>query len=265
LTSTRLAAGLVGLVIVLPGLWWGGVLGVQLLVLVTSLLCLFEYAGMAFSHDRPRAFVLLVAGWLPLHLALHHPTTTSLLAAGALVVMGTLAVATVRLGDDITFAADRAARGLLGIGWVGLLSFLPLIRHGNDGLAWVFAVLAVGWLGDTGAYFAGRAFGRHALYPKVSPKKTWEGAAGGIMLATVGLFVVREVGLPALSARDVLILGPLLCVVGIFGDLAESMLKRSFGVKDTGRIMPGHGGLLDRIDSILFVAPAAWLWIQVTT
>jgi phosphatidate cytidylyltransferase len=218
---------------------------------------------MAFPHDRSAAFVLLVLGWLPLHAALHHPSAVSVVAAGGIVVVGALVVATLRLGDDITVAADRAARGLLGIGWIGLLSFLPLIRHGSDGLAWVFAVLAVGWLGDTGAYFAGRAFGRHALYPKVSPKKTWEGAAGGITLATVGLFVVSELGLPALSALDVLILGPLLCVAGIFGDLAESMLKRSFGVKDTGRIMPGHGGLLDRIDSVLFVAPAAWLWIQV--
>jgi phosphatidate cytidylyltransferase len=95
----------------------------------------------------------------------------------------------------------------------------------------------------------------------VSPKKTWEGAFGGITLATVGTFVVRTVGLPQLSVVDCLVLGPLLCVAGIVGDLAESMLKRSFGVKDSGWVMPGHGGLLDRIDSVLFVAPVLLAWV----
>jgi len=264
-TATRLAAGIVGLAVVLPVLWWGGWLGVQALVLITSIVCLVEYSGMAFPDDRPIALVWLLAGWFVVHVAFHHPSVPSLLGAGGVLTMGAMTVATLRVGSDISAAADRAARGLLGIGWIGLLSFLPLIRHGPDGLAWVFAVLVVSWLGDTGAYFAGRAFGRHALYPKVSPKKTWEGALGGITLATVGLFVVSELGLPAMSALDVLILGPLLCIGGILGDLAESMLKRSFGVKDAGRIMPGHGGLLDRIDSVLFVAPATWLWIQVTS
>ena len=265
MTVTRFAAGIAGLLLVLPVLWWGGMHGVQLLVLATSIVCLVEYSGMAFPDDRPAALVLLLAGWLLLHVALHHPSVPSLIGAGGVLTMGAMAVATLRIGPDIAAAADRAARGLLGIGWIGLLSFLPLIRHGPDGLAWVFAVLVVSWLGDTGAYFAGRAFGRHPLYSKVSPKKTWEGALGGITLATVGLFVVSELGLPALSALDVLILGPVLCIVGIVGDLAESMLKRSFGVKDTGWIMPGHGGLLDRIDSVLFVAPATWLWIQVAS
>jgi phosphatidate cytidylyltransferase len=263
-TSTRLAAGIVGLAVVLPVLWWGGVLGVQLLVVITSIVCLVEYSKMAFPGDRPVALVALLAGWIVLHAVLHHPSVPSLLGAGAGLTMGAMAVATLRIGEDISGAADRAARGLLGIGWIGLLSFLPLIRHGPDGIAWIFVVLTVSWLGDTGAYFAGRAFGRHTLYAKVSPKKTWEGALGGITLATVGLFVVSEIGLPQMSALDVLILGPLLCVVGIVGDLAESMVKRSFGVKDAGRIMPGHGGLLDRLDSVLFVAPATWIWIQVS-
>ncbi len=265
MTAIRLAAGIAGLAVVLPVLWWGGWLGVQVLVLITSTACLVEYSGMAFPDDRPAALVLLLLGWFVLHVVFHHPSVPMLLGAAAVLTMGALTGATLRIGGDGSTAADRAARGLLGIGWIGLLSFLPLIRHGPDGLAWVFVVLVVSWLGDTGAYFAGRAFGRHALYTKVSPKKTWEGALGGITLATVGLFVVSELGLPAMSALDVLILGPLLSIVGILGDLAESMLKRSFGVKDTGWIMPGHGGLLDRIDSVLFVAPATWLWIQVAS
>ena len=100
------------------------------------------------------------------------------------------------------------------------------------------------------------------LYPKVSPKKTWEGVAGGVILATVGALVVRWVGLPALSVVDCLILGPVLCLAGVAGDLAESMMKRSFDVKDSGWILPGHGGLLDRIDSLLFVAPLLYTWVR---
>jgi phosphatidate cytidylyltransferase len=162
---------------------------------------------------------------------------------------------------DLDRAADRAARLLLGVGWIGLLATIVFLRRHEDGLAWVFLVLVASWLGDTGGYFAGRFLGRRPLYPRVSPKKTWEGAFGGITLATVGTFVVRTVGLPQLSVVDCLVLGPLLCVAGIVGDLAESMLKRSFGVKDSGWVMPGHGGLLDRIDSVLFVAPVLLAWV----
>ena len=86
-------------------------------------------------------------------------------------------------------------------------------------------------------------------------------AVGGVILATAGTFVLRAVGLPELSVVDCLILGPVLCLSGVIGDLSESMLKRSFEVKDSGWIMPGHGGLLDRIDSVLFVAPMLYGWV----
>jgi phosphatidate cytidylyltransferase len=133
--------------------------------------------------------------------------------------------------------------------------FIPLLRRLDDGLAWVFLLLALAWLCDTGGYFAGRFFGRRKLYERVSPKKTWEGFFGGIILTTVGVFVLRATALPALSAVDAAIIGVGLGTVGVVGDLAESMLKRAFNVKDSGWIMPGHGGLLDRVDSVLFIAP----------
>ncbi len=251
---TRLLVAAVGLAILLPTVVLGGELAVHIIVPLVGLVCVTEYAGMAFSDDR-----VFAAGWLTvitsaLYLAaLYVPDR--LVLVGGTVAIATLIALTLRPGETLEGTADSAGRYLLGALWVALLASLPLLRGLEGGLAWVFLVLAISWLGDTGGYFAGKYFGSHKLYPKVSPKKTWEGVLGGITLATVGTFVVREVGLPQLTVVDCLVLGPVLCLAGVIGDLSESMLKRSFHVKDSGWIMPGHGGLLDRIDSVLFVAP----------
>jgi phosphatidate cytidylyltransferase len=134
----------------------------------------------------------------------------------------------------------------------------------DQGVTWIFLALAIPWLGDTGAYFAGRAFGKHKLYELISPKKTIEGYVGGIITATIGVFVIRSLSLSVLSPLDCVLIGLGIGTLAVIGDLAESLLKRAFGVKDSGKIMPGHGGLLDRIDSLLFVLPPLYgyaLWV----
>ena len=115
---------------------------------------------------------------------------------------------------------------------------------------------------DTVAYFCGRAFGKHKLYPAVSPAKSWEGAAGGVLgscIATVGVGSLWL--LPDLPIAHAIPLGIVGSVAGQTGDLVESMLKRTFGVKDSSKILPGHGGLLDRIDALLFVAPVVYYYV----
>ena len=142
---------------------------------------------------------------------------------------------------------------------------LPVLRPGPlDGLqiapgaAWIYATFAVTWAADSGAYFAGRAFGRHKMSPLLSPKKTWEGFAGGLLASIgAGVGIVALLGLPVSLTVGVL-LGAIGAVGGTFGDLAESMLKRQAGVKDSGALIPGHGGLLDRIDSLLFTGPLVY-------
>ncbi|HZZ85561.1 MAG TPA: phosphatidate cytidylyltransferase [Anaeromyxobacteraceae bacterium] len=131
---------------------------------------------------------------------------------------------------------------------------------------WQYVILAfiVTWGNDTAAYFAGRAFGRHPMYPRVSPKKTWEGYAGGVGGSVLFAFVGKLLLLPELTPVGCVVLGLGGALLGPAGDLAESLLKRAAGVKDSGNLIPGHGGLLDRIDALLFVAPwiyafAAWL------
>lgn len=259
-TVTRLAAAAVGLAGLVPAVVFGGVVAVEIIVPIVAVVCLAEYAAMAFPGDRWGHGAALSAGYALVYGATVYGTGPTVGAAWAATALGAMVFATFSAGD-LEGAADRAGRLLVGIGWIGLLATIVLLRRTEHGLAWLFLVLGSSWLGDTGAYFAGRAFGRHPLYPRVSPKKTWEGVAGGITLATVGTFCIRALGLPELSIPEGLLLGPVLCVMGVVGDLAESMLKRSFAVKDSGWILPGHGGMLDRIDSVMFVAPVLYLWV----
>jgi phosphatidate cytidylyltransferase len=124
----------------------------------------------------------------------------------------------------------------------------------------VCAVFVTIWLCDSAAYFAGRGFGRHKLIPRVSPNKTWEGAVAGFLAAVGGFLLVAEFLLPYLSVRHAMVTG---CIVGVFGqlgDLAESLLKRDAGVKDSASLIPGHGGMLDRFDSLILVSPVLFLY-----
>ena len=126
------------------------------------------------------------------------------------------------------------------------------------GAAWVLFAIAVSFGNDTGAYFAGRGFGRHKLYPAVSPGKTVEGGIGGLAAGLLVMFVGRALFAPWLTIGDCLLVAIPAGIVGPIGDLVESLIKRASGVKDSGRLLPGHGGMLDRIDGLLFAAPAAY-------
>jgi phosphatidate cytidylyltransferase len=261
MTSTRIAAGLVGLAILLPTIVWGGGVGIGVVVALAMAVALAEYAGMAFPDDRVAAFVWLAITAYPVALASVWGSADVLAVTLAAVVVGTMIWVTLRPGPDLADAADRVGRSVLGATWIGgLLPFLVRLRELPDGVAWVILALVVSWAGDTGAYFAGRRFGATPLYPRVSPKKTREGLVGGVAGSVIGVLALRWLALPRLDAVDVVVLGAVGCLVGVVGDLAESLLKRSFDVKDSGWILPGHGGILDRIDSLLFVAPFVWAW-----
>lgn len=144
----------------------------------------------------------------------------------------------------------------------GGLTALSALRQMPDGGWWVIASLVITWGNDTAAYFAGRLFGRHKLYPEVSPNKTWEGFAGGFVGAIGFLFIEKTFFFNALTVADCITLGALGSIFGPAGDLCESMLKRAYGVKDSGKIIPGHGGMLDRIDALIFNAPMVLLYVQ---
>jgi len=153
--------------------------------------------------------------------------------------------------------------GVLYLGFtLGTLSMTRLLPEGE----WlIFFLLLVTWASDTGAYYAGTLCGRHPLAPRISPKKTIEGLVGGLISAIIVGYVARWWFLPGLSGLDCLILAILLTFTGLWGDLTESVMKRSVGVKDSGGILPGHGGMLDRLDSLLFAAPAFYYYVTLAS
>lgn len=143
----------------------------------------------------------------------------------------------------------------------GLLAFLRV----SSGAAWVYLVLAITWVEDTAAYLVGRRWGKHQMAPYLSPKKSWEGAAGGFVAAILtALVAVPLLGLP-ISYGGAVLLGATGGVVGQLGDLVESLIKRQIGVKDISNLIPGHGGIFDRIDSMIFTAPVLYYLILLLT
>ncbi len=150
--------------------------------------------------------------------------------------------------------------GILYVGWIG--AFLITIRRMPDGLWWFLLSLMSIWIADSAALLFGRRFGRHKLVPRVSPKKTWEGTAGGFLVTLIAAYVI-SLWFTVLNLNEWLIFAAIVVVFGTYGDLFESLLKRKVGVKDSGNIMPGHGGLLDRFDSTFFVAPMIFLYLKV--
>jgi phosphatidate cytidylyltransferase len=157
---------------------------------------------------------------------------------------------------------DNAATTILGAAWVAPLALAATVRRAADGVALILMIVLLTAFFDIGSYFAGRAIGRHPLAPVLSPKKTWEGLVGGIVTAVAVAALLSTVDYFIVDLRQALILTAIVVVLAPLGDAAESMIKRSLGVKDMGSVLPGHGGMLDRIDAFLFVVPFAYLYFR---
>ena len=187
-------------------------------------------------------------------------TTSVLLASLALTVLASLIW---RMPKGVAGFVSDAAASLLIIAYVPLLgSFAALMLAEGQGVARVVTFLLIVVMSDTGGYVAGVLFGKHPMAPKISPKKSWEGVAGSLILGTAAGICM------AIFALDVpfwvgIILGVSLVAVGTCGDLIESMIKRDLGIKDMSSFLPGHGGVMDRLDSLLVAAPVAWLIMYV--
>ena len=155
-----------------------------------------------------------------------------------------------------------SAVAVLATTYVGMLtgSLIRLRNDFPDGWKLVFFLLLVVWLGDSGAYYFGKSFGKRKLSPRISPKKTVEGLIGGIATSVITAIVIHFTFFKTFPLVHAIIAGVILSFAGVIGDLAESMWKRSADVKDSGTLLPGHGGFLDRFDSILFTAPILYCY-----
>lgn len=234
----------------------------DLLVIVVVLLGLSEFYRMSLPDERKveRHAAVAVGGLLTLALVSN---------VGAVLPALTLATFFFAIWFLFRFCDLHSVTQHLALVLFGFL-YLPLLLghlsllHGlPQGKEWIFLVLFIVMLGDSGAYFTGINLGRRKLYPAISPNKSIEGTVGGLCGSFLGALVSRYCFFPELSMGDCILLGFGLGALGQVGDLFESMLKRSFGVKDSGTLIPGHGGVLDRLDSLIFAfAPAYYyaLW-----
>lgn len=252
----RLLVAVVALPLVLLLVWQGGwwLFG---LALVGAVLALHEYAGLV----RPlRPLVLAAyAGVAAMLVAATEGGVTWLLGAVMLTLLLTFVLHT--LAETRPPATVAIGSTMLGAVWVGLgLAHVLLLRGlPEHGFLTVLTVILAVWASDTLAFFVGRLVGRHKLAPVMSPGKTWEGFVAGTAAAVaVAFFALYEERETYLAIWESLVLGGVVALSGVAGDLFESALKRDMHVKDTGRLLAAHGGMLDRIDSLLFAAPAAF-------
>jgi phosphatidate cytidylyltransferase len=241
--------------VVYLGGWW-----LFALALAGGLIALHELYTMAREH-RP----LVLAGYLGLVLAFVGLQLGGLpWMLGGLLATFVFSFVVFGLSDIRPSATTSFGVTLLGVAWVGAgLGFLLLVRDIPEHGFWaVMAVLFTVFAADTAAFFVGRSLGRHAMAPAISPKKTWEGFVGGVAAAMLVSFVIlykdRE---EFLSIPEMLLLGAAVALAAVLGDLFESAVKRDLDVKDSGRLLGGHGGMLDRLDALLWAGPAAYFVI----
>jgi phosphatidate cytidylyltransferase len=175
-----------------------------------------------------------------------------------------LAVMVLRLFSrrPVEGAIEDVAGTFLGIAYVALLfAFQVGVRVGVDGKQWLVFLYFIIWASDIGAYSIGIPFGRHRLYEKVSPKKSIEGLLGALVASAGMALLCRAWFMPAIGMAEAVAIALVLAVVGTVGDLVESLFKRAAGIKDSGTLIPGHGGILDRMDSLFFAAPALYAYV----
>ncbi|MCA9521608.1 MAG: phosphatidate cytidylyltransferase [Myxococcales bacterium] len=255
LTAVVLAPLLVWLVVSGPN--WG----FALLILVAQALALDEFLTISLGKEnRVQRQIAHALGAFFVGAAYFAPSYVPFVAAAAPMVLflGFLAQP-----EPIPESVRRWGLTVGGVLYVSyLLSFfVPLKTSSGDGRFWVLLVFIVVWFGDTGAYFAGRAFGKHKLYELISPKKTIEGSLGGLVAGVIGSILFKVLVFHRLSYLDCVLVALPAGILEQLGDLCESMLKRAFGAKDSGTLLPGHGGLLDRIDGVLFAVPYVYVYM----
>ena len=172
-----------------------------------------------------------------------------------------------RRGDRLPTVLPGVAATTLGLIYVSVTLGLMVLMQRSEtacgpGKAWIFFLLVVVWFGDTAAYYIGHALGRHPLAPRISPRKTIEGCLGGFFGNLAAAILAKQILLPEAPRLQLFLLSLLLGAVSQIGDLAESGLKRGAGVKDSSNLLPGHGGLLDRIDGVLFASPVMFGYVH---
>jgi phosphatidate cytidylyltransferase len=262
--ATRVLTAAVVAPLILLLLFLGPVWGWTLFIFAATGLSALEFFGMSHPGDsvaRGAGMLFTLSSGAVIYWFGGDPRALLALLIGLPIL--SILLALLRLGDTST-AAARMTATTFGPLWLGMLIFLTLLRRdqGADGPGYVLMAIMFAWLADTCGYFAGRFLGRHKLYEAVSPKKTIEGLVGALLGAVAAAFFAHFGFLRSIPLLDAVLLALVAGFLGQLGDLGESLLKRSTGVKDSGEIVPGHGGMLDRLDALFVTSALVYLYTR---
>jgi phosphatidate cytidylyltransferase len=227
-------------------------------------LALYEFLalGTAKGYHLPTVLCLLVMLFIIAAFVLEPISVEMGVFVALLVIPASYVFGRGNLEDALPSSAIAVMTTL----YVGMLGGSLIRLHKDFPVGWklVYFLLIVVWIGDAGAYYVGRSLGKHRLSPRISPKKSIEGLIGGCITAIIAAIVIEKTFFPEMPLHHAAIAGVILSITGVIGDLAESMWKRSAAVKDSGTLIPGHGGFLDRFDSIFFTAPILYVyWVLI--
>ena len=263
----RVATGVLGGVLLLAILIYGNWIAVFFLVTVISLGMLYEYTGIVLnmSDKVEKRYVLLTLGWFVCILDMVvSQGDIPLLALVFLVLFGYFLLTASRcFSHELGVHFKELTLSLFGVVYLVLIpAYFYKIYQSANGREWSILFLLIVWAGDTGAYFVGKKFGKRKLYEAISPKKTLEGSMGGLACGAVVAFIYKGFFFKSLGWGAVLEVSIFVGIVSQIGDLCESFFKRGFGTKDSGSLLPGHGGFLDRFDGVVFSLPVMYACVR---
>jgi phosphatidate cytidylyltransferase len=256
----RILSALVLLPVVLGTIWFLPPIGTLVLALVALAIAFFEYVTLAERLGVNVYSVVSFFATMAAAIAMVSPgTPLDIVLISSLIVVGGMAVGQ---GQPDAARLREVAASLFPLVYLGVPIGALVAVRGSVGREAVMMLIGVIVISDTAQYYSGRAFGRRPLAATISPKKTVEGAAGGFVAGSVAAVLIGRYWLPTVPPLELALLGATLVALGIVGDLFESLLKRAAGVKDSSHLIPGHGGILDRVDSWLFAAPVYYVFLR---
>ncbi len=247
----------------------GGRIGISIMALALALGCMREFSEVAFHlpDKKEKFFAMMGITWLVAFVNFWVPRIEYELLLFTMMGLFSYFLVTAEKHQDRAILKSHFGElamsvfGLLYLTFIPL--FLPLIYAESRGPKLVFLFFLIVFLGDTGAYFVGKKWGKIKLYPEISPNKTVEGALGGLGAGLLITIISKLTYLPNLSWVGVIFIPPLVGSIAQVGDFCESFLKRSFSIKDSGSLLPGHGGFLDRFDGVLFGLPMMYACVKI--
>jgi len=235
-------------------------------VLIISVAAFYEFSSLVKNKN---ASVNMVLGGLVI-ISLILNQFIKFIDIESLILISSVALLTAELFRNKGSAIYNLGSTFLGIFYIGIFSasliavreFYSSFEVNNYGAFLIISIFASIWIGDSAAYYGGISLGRHKLFPRVSPKKSWEGSIFGFTFSVAAMILAKVLVLDFLSWLNVIMIGIIIGTIGQIGDLVESLIKRDSESKDSSSLIPGHGGFFDRLDSLLFSAPAIWLYLK---